>query len=1072
MKRSFLLAIAAAVLALCGCTKDQELYDKVDDLGNRVSTLEEQVKELNQITIPGMQAIVAAIQGKIYVTSVTPTADGYVIVFSDKSSAVIKNGEDGKDGTNGTNGTNGAKGDKGDSPVVGVVEVDGEFYWAVDGKALLGPDGEKIPVNGPTPKLRINEGKWEVSYDNGSTWSVVEAMGAPGGSTISIEDGDTTVTFYINGEAYTIQKELPFYLVFDQRKDIGVPEGEVYNFTYTIQGTSEGDEIEVDVLSCTAGWEANVKSLPEGDVPGVLAVKNLENKDGKIFIYASNGRGKTDIKSLLFEGGVLTCEADVKPVTAAGGNVTISVTTNMEYEFYVDKTQKWISVLPATKATHTDVYTLVCEANATGNFRSAEVDVINVQTGETEVFIVLQYPSETVATNVASLSNVADNTPVTLYSETVLAYSAISAIVSDGSDYLTLKGISEALPVGKVININGVKKSDEDRNVYVELTSFEVVAETSDVTDPAVIYYGLAANYDLPLYTSVTGPVTKEGDSYVVTAYQGQPVVVESPAAEYDFASLVGKTATVYGYAVSVALPENQEVETITIVANKVAAVEFKENAAWTLSYKNDPSQNASYPEVITNTVSGSTVPYMLGCFSEEAFAEVNGVSEIALSFSDELQYYFWFYGLYGYSAEEVFEILAHADGATGFDSFKELDYGKYYAVAVGVNSDGTPTGDYKVQAFEKVEPKSIATYEDFLGKWVMGGTVLNITEKANGKTYNVTGIPDAEDDYAPAVAEFVDGKLILKEQKTPDTYPNPNYGDVDLYISGIFSSGSSTYAAYPLNTDEPEVIFTGYMFDDSGKVTVYPGTCEYGAFIAFGYSWCIPSGENAGKGNKWTPAAIGDMVKFKDDIPEELLGKWICPEKVDMWGEDTYTNWTITMTKSGAGVAMAGFDAGMDAIAAANKLSLKVPVAVWDDSAHTLTIADSTPTGLATGGNAISWRGFLGEYYCDIVYNVDLENMTMTLAVDGFMAVTSSGAYSGFDAPLVFTKEGAAGSSVSPLNTNAASHPMPNAAVKADSKFVSQSKTAAVAAKVPAQKIIDARVAKSRKASVQKLSK
>ncbi|MDE5890534.1 MAG: DUF4988 domain-containing protein, partial [Bacteroidales bacterium] len=83
---------------------------------------EETVKELNQVTIPGMQSIVAAIQGNIYVTSVTTTADGYLITFSNSTTAVIKNGTDGQDGKDGVDGE---KGDKGETPVISVVEIDG-----------------------------------------------------------------------------------------------------------------------------------------------------------------------------------------------------------------------------------------------------------------------------------------------------------------------------------------------------------------------------------------------------------------------------------------------------------------------------------------------------------------------------------------------------------------------------------------------------------------------------------------------------------------------------------------------------------------------------------------------------------------------------------------------------------------------------------------------------------------------------------------------------------------------------------------------------------------------------------
>ncbi|MDE5891065.1 MAG: DUF4988 domain-containing protein, partial [Bacteroidales bacterium] len=54
MKNKIFWAVAATVLFLCGCVKDQELYDKVDDLGNRVSALEETVKELKPVNNPGL----------------------------------------------------------------------------------------------------------------------------------------------------------------------------------------------------------------------------------------------------------------------------------------------------------------------------------------------------------------------------------------------------------------------------------------------------------------------------------------------------------------------------------------------------------------------------------------------------------------------------------------------------------------------------------------------------------------------------------------------------------------------------------------------------------------------------------------------------------------------------------------------------------------------------------------------------------------------------------------------------------------------------------------------------------
>ena len=230
MKNKVFWALVATFLFFVGCSKEQDLYDKVNDLDNRVSALEKTVNELNNITIPGLKSIVAAIQGNIYVTSVTPTADGYSIQFSNGTTAVIRNGIDGVDGEKGD------KGDTGASPVITVVEVDGVFYWAINGTVVTDESGKKVPVQAATPQLRINDGKWQVSYDGGTTWADVEVLGNPGGSTVSIVDGDTTVTFIINGETYVIQKEVPFYLVFDARKDLGVPQGEEFYFEYNIQG--------------------------------------------------------------------------------------------------------------------------------------------------------------------------------------------------------------------------------------------------------------------------------------------------------------------------------------------------------------------------------------------------------------------------------------------------------------------------------------------------------------------------------------------------------------------------------------------------------------------------------------------------------------------------------------------------------------------------------------------------------------------------------------------------------------------------------------------------------------------
>lgn len=892
MKNKVFWALVATFLFFVGCSKEQDLYDKVNDLDNRVSALEKTVNELNNITIPGLQSIVAAIQGNIYVTSVTPTADGYSIQFSNGTTAVIRNGIDGVDGEKGD------KGDTGASPVITVVEVEGVFYWAINGTVVTDESGKKVPVQAATPQLRINDGKWQVSYDGGTTWADVEVLGNPGGSTVSIVDGDTTVTFIINGETYVIQKEVPFYLVFDARKDLGVPQGEEFYFEYSIKGVKEGDEVEVDILNCTAGWKAEVKSLPTASAPGYIAVTNVDNVNGKVFVYASNGKGKTDIKSLIFEEGVLTADADVQSITSTGGDITLAVTTNMEYELYIERTQTWISEVPQSKATHTETITLRCEPNETNKFRSAEVDLILQNGSAPVVYIILQYPSETEATDIASLANVQDGRSVSLVKQVVVASSMASAVVTDGTNYLKVAGLSEPLPVGKEITLDGVKASDEAGNAYVQYTSNTVTEQTAEVEHPVNEYIGIAPDSEQPMYVAVSGLLQNEGDEYFTMLPMGQKLIIDAPQPELGLSYKTGKYVNIYGYVISSIMEEDAEAETDTVVATAISNIDFVEKAAWSLSYSYERGEE--YPEIITNTVSGSDAPYMLAVYSEEAYAKLgNDPVGAALMLSDELQFYYYFYGAYyQMSREDIYSILVHTE--TESEGFEEKEYGKYVAVAVGLNLDGTPTGDYKTLEFEKVKPVSTAVYSDFIGKWNMGGTVLDISANVEGSSYFITGIPQQESyGLSPVNASFADGCLVVSEYKTEDVWNHSSYGACDIYLTGSFVDSGKSWGAYPWNTEEPTVIFTAGKYEDTPAdgLTVEGGSCSEGAIVDFGFSWVIQSGDNAGSGSRLSRVTIADMTKTEEASAEYTawMGNYVLNTKSLKTGNDTTYNVALT---------------------------------------------------------------------------------------------------------------------------------------------------------------------------------
>ncbi len=79
----------------------------------------------------------------------------------------------------------------GKSPDMSVKQAaDGKWYWTLNGEWLLDKDGNTIPVTGGrgvTPSMKIENGKWYVSYDLKSVIIIVQsAAGSLSGSAFVI----------------------------------------------------------------------------------------------------------------------------------------------------------------------------------------------------------------------------------------------------------------------------------------------------------------------------------------------------------------------------------------------------------------------------------------------------------------------------------------------------------------------------------------------------------------------------------------------------------------------------------------------------------------------------------------------------------------------------------------------------------------------------------------------------------------------------------------------------------------------------------------------------------------------
>ena len=346
MRKIQLFVLSVVVVLFTACHGN--IWDAIDDLDARVARLEELCKEMNT-NITSLQTIVSVIQENDVITGITPIEKGgkvvgYTISFDKHDPITIYNGEDGKDGANGANGVDGKDGY---TPILGVAkDTDGVYYWTLDGEWLLDADGNKLRVtgrdgkdgvdgedgkdgadgkdgqdgkdgvdgedgkdgqdgtngtngadgkDGVTPQLKIEEGYWYISYDNGATWAELGKAvgedgkdgqdGKPGADGKDGKDGDSMFT-------KVTYDEKNVYLTLTDGTVLTIPLGEgvweefvsVNNIELSIDDIEAGgwglyDKIESntrlrtkELISLSANFAFNTSSIPcDKSIPVIFA---------------------------------------------------------------------------------------------------------------------------------------------------------------------------------------------------------------------------------------------------------------------------------------------------------------------------------------------------------------------------------------------------------------------------------------------------------------------------------------------------------------------------------------------------------------------------------------------------------------------------------------------------------------------------------------------------------------------------------------------------------------------------------------------------------------------------------
>ncbi len=291
--------MCAAMFSSCGNEYDDTaLRKEMESIKDRVAALEERLtQEVN--TLKGL--IEAAEEG--LAVSVEETADGYEVTIGDGEPITIYHGKDGENGTDGTNGTQ-----------ITVVEVDGVYYWAINGEAtdyrVTGNDGEdgEDGEDGYTPEIK--DGKW---YINGE--EVGPATGENG------EDGDS----FFKDVTVNDDDTVTFTLADDTTITVALAKSAKYTDVQSIKFVPEYEDGKVTVGYYTGAEDAFVVAKYEVTPKAAAATIAKYAKDASMQAVYTKTRA---------EAGELV-ELPVTAIEAEEGIITVTATAaDLAEEFF------------------------------------------------------------------------------------------------------------------------------------------------------------------------------------------------------------------------------------------------------------------------------------------------------------------------------------------------------------------------------------------------------------------------------------------------------------------------------------------------------------------------------------------------------------------------------------------------------------------------------------------------------------------------------------------------------------------------------------------------------------------
>ena len=375
MKAYLATGILAAALLASGCGKF--VRDELITMQNEIDKLHKQVEQMNE-GLETLQTIIYEMGARGYIVGVeegkdedgrayyklkfrtiTLDADGRGYEMTDdKDPVLLYTGVDGKDGEDAEPYVVSAKQD----------EEDGRWYWysTQDEDWLKDNDGNRFSVDGKTPQLKVEEGFWFLSWDDGQTWEETgwKAKGEDAYemfTKVEVFDDRVELTLAADGSVLVLPRFLPVDVVLtvegqNPDKDIMIYPGETISVHYVLSGTGVADAILV------AGTDGRLKtsiqedSATEGTVYVTCPEMDVEDfpKGSYVSITVNDGNGRSDVRILRFacrSYKILYGELEhAAPATGETG-VTLTIEANFELDaaaVFPEGVEPWLTVKTET----------------------------------------------------------------------------------------------------------------------------------------------------------------------------------------------------------------------------------------------------------------------------------------------------------------------------------------------------------------------------------------------------------------------------------------------------------------------------------------------------------------------------------------------------------------------------------------------------------------------------------------------------------------------------------------------------------------------------------------------------